>query len=321
MKALVTGGGGFLGGAIVRALVNRGDDVVALQRGKYPELEKLAVRCYTGDMIDADVVTDASKDCDVIFHVAGKTGIWGDFQDYYRTNVVGTESVITACQRNNINRLVYTSSPSVIFNGEDEENTNESMAYPDRYFNHYQTTKAIAERKVLAANDDSLATVALRPHLIWGANDPHLIGRIVARARAGKLRLIDTKKLADTTYIDNAVSAHLLAAYSLHPGAACAGKTYFITNGEPLPIGEFINSILVAVGMSPVSKTVSPGFAYFVGYTTELIYRLLNIKKEPMMTRFVARQLSCAHWYDISAAKRDFGYEPKVSIEEGLKQL
>jgi len=321
MKALVTGGGGYLGGAIVRALIDRGDEVSSLQRGTYPELEQLGVQTHTGDMTNPDEVIKASKDCDIIFHVAGKTGVWGDFHDYFNTNVTGTESVITACLENKISRLVYTSSPSVIFNGKDEENVNESIPYPDHYFNHYQTTKAIAERKVLAANRDGLATIALRPHLIWGQGDPHLIGRIVERAKTGKLKLVKGHSLVDTTYIDNSVSAHLLAADALQPGAACAGKTYFISDGEPVSIADFINRILATVDFPPITQTISPGLAYFIGATSEIIYELLGLKREPMMTRFIAKQLSCAHWYDISAAKRDFGYQPIVSIEEGLKRL
>ncbi|MEX2352797.1 MAG: NAD-dependent epimerase/dehydratase family protein, partial [Gammaproteobacteria bacterium] len=231
MKALVTGGGGFLGGAIVRALLQRGHQVNSLQRGDYPELAQLNVTVYKGDMTDVATVIDASQGCDVIFHVAGKTGVWGDFQDYVRTNVTGTQSVVDACIANGIRKLVYTSSPSVVFDGHDEENITESAPYPDRYFNHYQRTKATAEQLVLAANNGNLATVALRPHLIWGPGDPHLVGRIISRAKSGKLRLVRGRQnLVDTTFIDNAVEAHLAAAERLDIHAACSGKAYFISN-------------------------------------------------------------------------------------------
>ena len=321
MKALVTGGGGYLGFAIVRALLERGDEVSSLQRGSYPELERLDVHIHTGDITNPLSVTKASKNCDVIFHVAAKAGVWGNYENYYQTNVAGTENVLKACKENNIGRLVYTSSPSVIFNGGDEENVDESIDYPKCFFNHYQETKATAEKKVLAANKPQLATIALRPHLIWGPGDPHLIGRIMERASSGKLRLIQSGKLADTTYIDNAVSAHLLAADALQDKTTVSGKTYFITNGEPMVLTELINKILSALAMPPVTKTLSPKTAYTIGAISELVYKLFSIEKEPLMTRFVARQLSCAHWYDISAAKRDLNYEPRVSIEEGLQRI
>ncbi len=321
MKALVTGGGGYLGGALVRALIARGDKVVTLQRNNHPWLEESGAGIYRGDISDHNSVLEASRGCDIIFHVAGKTGVWGSAEEYYRTNVSGTESVINACLENNINRLVYTSSPSVIFDGSDEEGVDESVPYPDHYFNYYQYSKAIAERKVLAVNSDALATIALRPHLIWGPGDPHLIARLAERARKGTLRLVKRDNLVDSTYIDNAVSAHLQAADVLSPDAPCAGRTYFITNGEPVVMNQLINKILMALDLSPVTKTVSPRTAYLAGAMTEAIYTLFRIDSEPGMTRFIARQLACAHWYDISAAKRDLGYEPRVSIEEGLEHL
>ena len=212
MKALVTGGGGYLGSAIIRALLARGDRVSSLQRGNYPWLGQAGVNVFTGDIADRETTVRASRDCDVIFHVAGKTGVWGAYREYHHSNVTGTESLVDACRTNGVSSLVYTSSPSVVFDGNDEAGVNESIAYPDSFFNHYQKTKALAEQIVLAANSTHLATVALRPHLIWGPDDPHLIGRILERAQSGRLRLVKADNLVDTTYIDNAALAHILAA-------------------------------------------------------------------------------------------------------------
>lgn len=320
MKALVTGGGGYLGGALVRALLARGDEVVTLQRGDYPWLARSGVQVNRGDVSDHNAMVSASRECDVVFHVAGKTGVWGGGEEYYRVNVAGTESVINACLENGVRRLVYTSSPSVIFSGKDEEGVDESVPYPRHYYNNYQYSKAIAERKILAVNGDDLATVALRPHLIWGPDDPHLVGRLAERARSGKLKLVNRDNLVDCTYIDNAVSAHLQAAGKLAPGSICAGRAYFITNGEPLPMRTLINRILESMNLPPTG-TISPTSAYLLGFLYETIYSAFGIKQEPLMTRFVARQLSCSHWYDISAAGRDLGYRPEVSIETGLEKL
>lgn len=321
MKALVTGGGGYLGGALVRALLERGEQVITLQRGEYPWLERAGARVQRGDVVNTDTVLAASRGCDIIFHVAGKTGVWGDGAEYYRVNVAGTESVINACLENGVPRLVFTSSPSVVFSGADENGVDESAPYPRHYYNDYQYSKAIAERKILAVNSAALATVALRPHLIWGPGDPHLVARLVERAQAGTLRLIKRDNLVDCTYIDNAVSAHLLAADRLAPGSACAGRAYFISNGEPLPMRTLINRILAALGLAPVVRTISPRSAYLAGMIYEAWYTLLGINREPLLTRFVAKQLSCSHWYDLSAAHRDLGYQPRVSIDAGLTRL
>ena len=322
MKILVTGAGGFLGQGIVKALCARGHEVCSLQRGDYVELEALGIEINKGDIADREAVIRASKSCEVIFHVAAKAGVWGDYEDYYRSNVLGTKNVLEACKENGIRYLVYTSSPSIVFDGEDEDGIDESTPYSKNMMTHYQRTKAEAEKLVLAANNEKLATVALRPHLIFGPGDPHLAPRIIERAKTGRLRLVGTREnRVDITYIDNAVTAHLAAMDGLLSGAECLGKAYFISNDEPLPMADIVNRILDAAGLPRITKTVSPGLAYFAGAVMELVYSLFRIRSEPFMTRFIARQLARAHWYDISAAKRDISYKPTVSIEEGMRRL
>ena len=322
MKVLLTGGGGFLGGSIVRRLIERGETVRSFSRSHYPELEALDVESFTGNLDDLNAVMQAVEGCDTVFHVAAKAGVWGPYEDYYKTNVVGTENIIEACRQHNVPKLIYTSTPSATFNGVDEDGVDESAPYATNFLCHYAKTKAEAEKKVLTANCDSLATVALRPHLIWGPGDNHLVPRVIERGRTGKLKLLGKKqKLVDSVYIDNATDAHILVADSLSPNSPCAGKAYFITNGEPLPMGELLNKILATADIPPITKTIPPGLAYAVGAMMEAVYTILGKKEEPIMTRFVAKQLSTSHWFDISAAKRDFGYEPKVSIDEGMKRL
>lgn len=322
MKALVTGGGGFLGGAIVRALVARGDSVRSFSRAGYGALTALGVKQITGDLADCDAVSAAARGCDIIFHVAAKPGVWGPYEDYYRANVIGTENVLTACRAQGIERLVYTSSPSVVFHGSDMEGVDETVPYPDHFEAPYPQTKAIAEQQVLAANGPSLATVALRPHLIWGPEDNHLVPRIIQRGRAGQLRRIGQRPcLVDHIYVDNAAEAHLQAAAGLAPGAAVAGKAYFISNGEPIPLWEMVNRILAAAGIPAVERSMSPQLAYAVGAVLEKLYTTFKLSGEPRMTRFLARELSTAHWFDISAARRDFGFNPRVSTAEGLLRL
>jgi nucleoside-diphosphate-sugar epimerase len=322
MNCLVTGGGGFLGLAIVKQLVAQGHTVRTVQRSRYASLDAMGVEQVQGDISDAGAVIAAAKNVEVIFHVAAKPGVWGAYSEFHIPNVVGTQNVLAACRHHCISRLIYTSSPSVVFSGRDENQITEAAPYPRRYLAHYPKTKAIAEKMVLGANSLSLATIALRPHLIWGPGDPHLVPRIIARARIHRLKMIGKgRNLVDSTYIDNAADAHLRAAEHLIPGAACAGKAYFISNGEPLPMRELIGKILGAAGLPAELPSVDARVAYAAGAMMEMGYKVLGLKREPLLTRFVARQLSTAHWFDLTAARRDLNYEPLISIDEGMRRL
>jgi 2-alkyl-3-oxoalkanoate reductase len=322
MKALVTGGGGFLGSVIVKALLDRGDHVKTIQRSDYPLLREFGAETFQGDLTKFDDINKAASGCDVVFHVAAKAGVWGNYNEYYQANVVATKNVIDACRNNKINKLVYTSTPSVVFDGKNEEGINESAPYVKDYFNAYQKTKAEAEQLVINANGSNLKTVSLRPHLIWGPGDPHLVPRIIDRAKAGRLKLVGKESnKVDSCYVDNAAQAHLLAADCLQSNAVCAGKVYFISNDEPISMSELINKILVVANLPAVKKTVPENLAYLLGFTLEKIYSLLNIKSEPIITRFVARQLSTSHWFDLTAAKQDLGYQANISIDEGMLRL
>ena len=327
MRALVTGGGGFLGQAISRQLIARGDQVRSLARGDYPELRELGVETIRGDIADLATVVEAAQGCDVVFHVAAKAGVWGRYDDYHRANVDGTRAVLDACRSSDVSRLVYTSSPSVVAgkHAGDIAGADESLPYPAEYATAYPATKAEAERLVLAANCSTLRTVALRPHLIWGPGDNHLIPRIIARARSGRLRRVgDGSNLVDSIYIDNAATAHLLAADRLAEisrNIPPAGRAYFISNNDPRPLWDLVNGILHAAGLPPVRKSISPRVAHLAGSILEGVYRTLHLPGEPPMTRFVAHQLSASHWFNTSAATRDLGYVPEVSIDQGLAHL
>jgi nucleoside-diphosphate-sugar epimerase len=324
MKILVTGGGGFLGQALCRGLVERGHDVTSFNRGRYVDLDTLGVRQLQGDLADGDAVLRAAVGTEAVFHNAAKAGAWGSYESYHRANVVGTDNVIAACRAHGIGRLVYTSTPSVTHRATHpvEGGTADTVPYGEGFKAPYAATKAIAERAVLAANDASLATVALRPRLIWGPGDHQLLPRLVERALAGRLRLVgDGSNRVDTTYIDNAAQAHFDAFEHLAPSAACAGRAYFVSNGEPKPVREIVNALLAAAGAPPVTKSVPFGLAYVIGAACEAAWTVLPLRGEPPLTRFLAEQLSTTHWYDMGPAQRDFGYVPKVSIEEGLARL
>jgi len=317
---LVTGGGGFLGKALCRRLVADGHRVRSFSRRRHAALEALGVSQHCGDLADAEAVAAACRGASVVFHAAAKAGVWGSRESYYRTNVTGTQNVLTACRRHGVDRLVYTSSPSVVFNGSDMEGVDESVPYPDRYLAHYPATKAQAERRVLTAAREGLRAVILRPHLIWGPEDNHLVPRILQRA--DRLATIgDGRNRVDTVYIDNAADAHLLAADALRRRPDLSGRIYFISQDDPIPLWDMVNAILEAGGKPPLRRNIGVRAAKLAGAVLESVYRWLPVKGEPPMTRFVAEELATAHWFDISAARRDLGYAPRVSTAEGLQRL
>jgi nucleoside-diphosphate-sugar epimerase len=317
---MVTGGGGFLGGAIVRRLLSKGETVRSFSRAGYTQLDDLGVEQIQGDLEDLSAVIEGCRDVEAVFHVAAKTGIWGTYQEFYRPNVLGTENIIKACRQCGVQRLIYTSSPSVVFDGGNMDGVDESAPYPLSFHAHYPRTKASAERKVLEAATDGLAVMALRPHLIWGPGDTHLAPRIIAKAHRLK-QVGDGRNMVDTIYVDNAAHAHVLAEKCLKKKPHLSGRVYFISQDQPIALWEMINLILAAGGKPPVTKTISPAVAYLTGALCEGIYGLLRLRREPPMTRFVARELTTSHWFNIQAAKTDLGYAPIVSTEEGLRHL
>jgi len=321
MRVLVTGGGGFLGRAVCRQLVARGHAVRTINRNHYPELDTLGVEQRVTDLRNLDMVVEAARDCAAIVHTAAKAGAWGPLVEYYEINVRGTDNVLAACDIHGIDKLVYTSSPSVVHDGHDLNGVNESAPYATHFLAAYPQTKALAEQRVLAANSPTLATVALRPHLIWGPGDHHLMPRIVDRSQKGRLRFIGEPKKIDTVYVDNAAEAHVLALEKLAPGSPIAGKAYFITQGEPVAQDAMVNSLLKAAGLPPESRRISVEFARFLGANMERLWKLFRIRSEPPLTRFIVDQLSTAHWFNIAAARRDLGYAPRVSTSEGLARV
>ena len=303
-----------------------------LGRTPAPELEAQGVRFIRGNLDDATVMRAACAGIETVFHTAAKVGVWGRYDDFFRPNVLGTRALLEGCRAHGVQRLIHTSTPSVVYNGHALSGANESLPLTRRCPSPYPLTKAIAERDVLAANSSTLRTLALRPHLIWGVGDPHLVPRVLSRARSGRLRIIgDGKNRVDLVHVENAVDAHLLAETALREchvirdipsGRRRAdGRAFFITNGEPVVLWDWINDLLRALGEPPVSKKISLGAASALGALCEAAWRILPVDSEPPMTRFVAAELAKDHWFDISAARRDLGYAPRISMAAGTAEL
>lgn len=314
-KVIVLGGGGFLGKQILKDLLDLGaKNLTSYGRHPQPELTEMGVKVICGDIRDQAKVIEACKGQSIIFHTAAKAGVWGSWKEYYGINVTGTENVIEASKENDIRYLIYTSSPSVAYSPtENIENVDESIGYPNKYLAHYPHTKAIAEKLVINANCANLKTVSLRPHLLWGEGDPHLVPRILEKARSGKLKIIgDGQNLVDITHICNASKAHILAAERLQDcDELCSGKAYFISDGKPVNLWKWVNELLERNEIEKLQKSISYKKVYMIGAVLETLFLLgLSVKKEPPMTRFVAGQLAHSHYFDISKSESDFNYSP-----------
>lgn len=352
-SVLVTGGTGFLGRRLVERLLAQGRSVAVLARTPAPDLAGRGVRFIRASLDDTTEVRAACAGIETVFHVAARVGVWGDYDDFYRTNVLGTRALLDGCTAHGVKRLIYTSTPSVVYNGRDLAGADESLPLTTACPSPYPLTKAIAEREVLAANAPSLRTIALRPHLIWGVGDPHLIPRVLARARSGRLRIIGTgQNRVDMVHVENAVDAHLLAETALaaslpwrdknpedpdslcnagpnnstdpHAGLApraVDGRAFFITNGEPVVLWEWINGLLAVLREPVVTRRLSLRAAMALGAACETAWRVLPLRGEPPMTRFVAAELAKDHWFDLTAARRDLGYVPRITMAEGTAEL
>lgn len=316
----ITGASGFIGGKLAARLLAQGRKVRVLARRPLPGLEKLGADIIPGDLENAAALRQGCTGAATVFHVAGRVGVWGPEADFIRVNGQGTFNVVFACREAGVRRLVYTSSPSVVYNGKDLAGVNESAPLCTAAPCAYPTSKAAAEKIVAGANGPALTTVSLRPHLVWGPGDQNVVPRVLALAKKGRLKIIGSgQNKVDVTHITNVVDAHLLAETA--PAATVGGKAYFITNGEPVVLWDWINQLLRGVGAPEITKHVSFNAAYAAGAVLETLWRVLPLKGDPPMTRFVAKEMATDHWFDIAAARRDLGYAPRVTMAAGTAEL
>lgn len=325
MRILVTGGGGFLGTYIIQELLKNPTYLVTnFSRHIYSHLEDIGVPTIKGDLKNrADIEHALSQGFDAIFHVAALAGVWGKYQDFYDINFVGTQNLLEIAKLKGIKKFIYTSTPSVVFGKGDLLGVGEDQPYATEHLTPYAETKTLAEKLVLENNNGKdFLTCALRPHLIWGPGDPHLFPRVIHKGRQGKLKIVgDGENLVDIIYVENAAWAHVQAFEHLSPGSKVCGQAYFIGQERPVKLWDFINQVLGYLKIEPVMKSIDLESAYRIGWILEKAFKLAGIQKpEPPMTRFVALNLGKSHYFSHEKAKRDFGYHPRITIEEGLKR-
>ena len=321
---LVTGGGGFLGLEIVKQLLDKGHKVTSLSRNHYESLEVLGVKTLKVDLTNTEEISKLDlKQFDCVFHVAALAGVWGSYDSFYNINYMGTKNLVDKCLEDQVSKFIYTSTPSVVFGDDDILNGDESLEFPSKYYTHYAKTKSMAESYVKAKSSNSFLTISIRPHLIWGEGDPHLIPRLKEKARSGRLKIVgDGDNMVDIIHVSNAAHSHILAMESLSDRPELSGNSYFVGQERPVNMWHFLNQILEVYKIEKIEDRVSFSIAFYLGFVFEVIYKIIGIKSpEPPMTRFIALQLAKSHYFSHAKAKCDLGYSPILTIEEGLLKL
>lgn len=315
MRVLVTGATSMLGRATAQLLADRGDEVTVLQRRP----SGLPCREVLGDIADPSVVRRASNHQDGVVHLAAKVDVTGRWRDYARVNIDGTDHVLAACREAGVRRLVHVSSPSVAHAGSALVGAGAEPADPARARGGYSRSKAVAELHALAADSPTLAVLVVRPHLVWGPGDAQLVDRIVTRARAGRLPLLGGgTALIDTTYVANAAAA-LVAA--LDACESAHGEAVVVSNGEPRQVQEVLARLCASAGVPEPTRSVPVAAAWLAGAVVEAAWAVSRRRDTPPMTRFLAEQLSTAHWFDQRRTHDLLGWRPEVGLDEGFDRL
>ncbi len=318
MKVLITGGTGFIGFALARRIKSLGHDVTSFSRSEYSPLADYQIEPVIGDISDYNKIYDAIEKSDIVFHTAAKVGMYGRYSDFYRSNVTGTENIIKACLNSGVRHLIFTSSASVIFDGNSLEGVDESTGYPKKPVSNYLSTKAIAEKLILDANSDALKTISLRPHIVWGPDDRHIIPKIISSHKSGRLKKIGKQNpITDSTFIDNAIDAHICAMDAIVKKPDSHGRAYFITDNNPQPVWNLINMFLRSANLTEIEGYIPKKIALSLAWFIENIYSILKSRSEPALTRFIIHELTTPHWFNISAAIETLNYRPKVGWDEG----
>jgi len=320
MKVLITGGAGFLGHDMSLYFHAKNHQVRTFSRKAKTDLQAHGIEHTCGDIQNLKDLDSAMKNIDVVIHSAAKVGVWGPYQEYFQTNVIGTRNVLTCMQNNGIKKLVYTSSPSVVFGNRSLNGVDESTPYPNKHYCSYAKTKALAEAMVLGASKShAIDAVSLRPHLIVGKNDPNLVPRAIEMAHKGRLKIIGNgKNQVDIVHVRNVSHAHLLAAEKLVTSpSSVQGRAFFIAQERPVFLWQFLNDVLTKKEARLPTTQIPFKLAYGLGAICEFLYKALGIKhNDPPMTRFIAMQLGLSHFFNHTQARERLDYLPILSLDE-----
>ncbi len=321
MKVLVTGGGGFLGHYIVDELLRAGHRVVAYQRSPHPDLQARGVEVRQGSLLEAEALRTALQGCEAVLHTAAKAGVWGTRKAFFSTNVDGTRILLEAMEGQGVGKIVYCSSPSVVFDGSSFEGGDESLPYGSNWHCAYPESKVAAEKMVLEwGRSGKGRAIALRPHLMWGIGDPHILPVVLERSRQGRFWIIgDGRNRVDLCRVENAARAHLLALQALDRPEA-VNRPYFVSQGQPVRLWGWVNEVLQAAGLPPLRRRIPLPLAFAMGAVFEAAWPALRRPGMPPMTRFAAVEMARSHWFNIDAARRELGFQPEeFPIDEGLR--
>jgi nucleoside-diphosphate-sugar epimerase len=321
MKVLVTGATGFLGGALARRLQARGDEVTVLGRSPAPlaELAREGMRPIQADLADAEAVRAACQGQAVVFHSGALSSAWGPAEVFYRSNVLGTRNVIAGCEAGGVGRLVHVSTPSIYFRFETRLEVREDAPLPRQPANEYARTKLLAEAEIDQAAARGLPVITLRPRAIFGEGDNAILPRLIGRLQQGRLRIIgDGRNITDLTYVQNVVDALLLCAEA---PSALLGRKYNLTNGEPLPLWPLIEKLCRALGYEYPRRRIPYPLALGLAGLLEAVHQRLPGQPEPLLTRYMVGVLAKSTTLDISAARRDLGYVPRVTVDQGFERF
>ena len=321
MKVLVTGATGFLGQALARRLRSQKADVSALGRNPavLAQLEREGMRPIRADLADGEAVLAACQGQELVFHAGALAAPWGKAQDFFNSNVLGTQNVIAGCETHGVGRLIHVSTPSIYFGVDSLVNVREDAPLPARPVNEYARTKLLAETEVDKAFGRGLPVITIRPRAIFGPGDTTILPRLIARLQTGRLPIIgDGRNLIDMTYVENVVDALLLCAAST---PATLGKKYNITNGEATPLWPLIEKLCAALGYPYPQRHVPYPVADAAAALLEVVYCFLPGQPEPPLTRYSVALLAKNTTLDISAARQELGYQPRVSVAEGFQRF
>lgn len=319
MRMLVTGGTGFVGRKLAHRLLGSGHEVFAMGRNEIvgKRLEQAGITFLKIDLSDEAAVIAACEKIDYVFHCGAFSSPWGEYEQFYKSNVLGTMHVIQGCKIHGVKRLIHVSTPSIYFQYDDRIDVKEDDPLPEHFANHYAETKYLAEKEIDKAYREGLPVITIRPRAIFGPGDTAIIPRLIKVNEEKFIPLIhEGKARLDLTYVENVVDALLLC---MNSPEETLGEKYNISNGEQVQLKEILETLFQTLDMPLRYKKVPYGVAFRLAELLEWVSRTFQNNKEPLLTKYTVSVISKTQTLNIEKAKKELGYEPKISVNEGIE--